>query len=107
MEIYATAAEKFFKAGMRPRLKFEPTWSWWGLFGTVWFLFYRKLNMEGLIYLIACICLGWIPVINFLIGFYVPIFGKYLVIKRFEKALDMNNKMVFIRCLAWLNGLFM
>ncbi|MEE3745219.1 hypothetical protein [Campylobacter porcelli] len=33
--------------------------------------------------------------INFLIGLYVPIFGKYLVIKRFEKALDMDNKMVF------------
>ncbi|MCR8679696.1 MULTISPECIES: hypothetical protein [Campylobacter] len=45
--------------------------------------------------MIACICLGWIPVINFLIGFYVPIFGKYLVIKLFEKALDMNNEMVF------------
>lgn len=33
--------------------------------------------------------------INFLIGLHFPIFGKYLVIKRFEKALDMDNKMVF------------
>lgn len=97
VEIYAQAAEKFFNAGMRMGLKFAPTWSWWGFFGNMWYLFYRKLNKEGLIYLAAIILLSWIPVLNFIIMIAVPLAGKYFVIKRFEQALDMNNDVVFMQ----------
>ena len=97
VEIYAQAAEKFFNNGMRMGLKFTPTWSWWGFFGNMWYLFYRKLNKEGLIYLAALLLLSWIPVLNAAIMFAVPIAGKYFVIKRFEQALDMNNEMLFMQ----------
>lgn len=97
VEIYAQAAEKFFNAGMRMGLKFAPTWSWWGFFGNMWYLFYRKLNKEGLIYLAAIVLLSWIPVLNFIIMIAVPLAGKYFVIKRFEQALDMNNDVVFMQ----------
>lgn len=97
VEIYAQAAEKFFNTGGRISLKFTPTWSWWGFIGTIWFLFYRKLNMHGLGFFIALVLTSFVPLLPTIIMIAIPIAGKYFVIKRFEQALDMNNDMIFVQ----------
>ncbi|MCI7582231.1 MAG: hypothetical protein SO164_08335 [Campylobacter sp.] len=92
VEIYAQAAEKFFLAGNGQKIKAKPTWSWWGLIGSWWFLFYRKDNVNGLIMLlIAGIGSRFIANLGFIVPIVIGMYAKYYVIKRFEKALDNNE----------------
>ena len=87
VEIYAQAAEKFFVAGNGQKIKAKPTWSWWGLIGSWWFLFYRKDNVNGLIMLlIAGIGSRFIANLGFIVPIVIGMYAKYYVIKRFEKA---------------------
>ena len=101
VEIYAQAAEKFYAAGGKMELRFAATWSWWGFFCNIWFLFYRKLNKHGLILLVATFVLGLIPYLGVIMGIVAMVgpgvAGKYFVIKRFEQALDTNNEALFIQ----------
>lgn len=101
VEIYAQAAEKFYTAGGKMGLGFAATWSWWGFFCNIWFLFYRKLNKHGLILLVAVFVLGIIPYLGAIISIVAMVgpgvAGKYFVIKRFEQALDTNNEALFIQ----------
>lgn len=93
--IYTHAAQKFFKDG---RLKFVPTWSWWGFFGCGWFFVYRKLYFEGFLLVFLSLLLGVTSFFeslenssfyaSLLLCIYSALRAKYAVIKRFEHLID-------------------
>lgn len=106
VEIYAKAAEKFFNAGGRQKLKYTSTWSWWGFFGSLggaWFFLYRKLY--GIFFVALALDVG----IRIFLNIFMPrssgvwlgwllIFTiacaqlyKFTVIDRFSKALDSDK----------------
>lgn len=93
VEIYAQAAEKFYIAGNKKEISFNITWSWWGFFFANGFLFYRKAYKSAIIISIITIIIGavFLPLCLF-INLYVAIQGKYIVIKRFEQALDTGEE---------------
>ncbi|MBP3224265.1 MAG: DUF2628 domain-containing protein [Campylobacter sp.] len=106
VELYAKDCENFFVAGKGEKLEFANVFSWWGFFGNIFFLVYRK------IYWLA----GVIFVCNFLINIIFPdldtradraiatgtsalcaIFGRYLVCKRFLKFLEMQDDEILVK----------
>ncbi len=108
VEIYAKAAEKFFNAGGRQKLKYTSTWSWWGFFGALfgipWFFLYRKLY--GIFFVALALYIGLVILDIFMLGSSVvwlsyvwPLIftiacaqlSKFTVIDRFSKALDSDE----------------
>lgn len=107
VEIYAKAAEKFFNAGGRQKLKYTSTWSWWGffgaLFGAPWFFLYRKIYVIFFVALAAlwigqvildifmpgssAVWLGW----QLIFAIVCAQLSKFTVIDKFSKALDSDE----------------
>lgn len=100
VEIYAKAAEKFFSAGDRQKLKYANTWSWWGFVGAPWLFLYRK--SYGIFFVALALCIG----LEIFLDIFMPgssgvwllifciwgaMFSKFIVIDRFSKALDSNE----------------
>lgn len=85
MELYARAAEAFFKKGNGERVAFKPTWSWWAFFGQCWFFFFRKEYLVGFILFFIGAIIPFLPMI------FCALFAKYKVIKNFEIALDRGS----------------
>ncbi|MDY4013304.1 MAG: hypothetical protein SOY61_06415 [Campylobacter sp.] len=110
VEIYAKAAEKFFSAGGRQKLKYTSTWSWWGffgaLFGAPWFFLYRKIYVIFFVAL-AALWIGrvifsdifmpgssdvWLDVVwQLIFAITCAQLSKFTVIDRFSKALDSDE----------------
>ena len=75
-------------------------WSWWAFFGGVWFLFYRKLYLEGFSFWIFGIILTYFfgPVIMIplmiCVGGFAPwiLYKRYLKIKREVEYTTSDNK---------------
>ncbi|PSM53254.1 DUF2628 domain-containing membrane protein [Campylobacter blaseri] len=86
VEIYAESFEKFFEAGNRNEIKFKATWSWWALFGGLFFYLYRKDYKMAIIYFI----LSLIPIVS-LVALLIPAYAKYSICDKFCKALALNN----------------
>ncbi|MBQ7270827.1 MAG: hypothetical protein IJT33_07090 [Campylobacter sp.] len=85
VEIYAKAAENFFKLGKGKKLAFTPTWSWWGFGGGFLFFMYRKDYLATLV---------WFIVSLFASVFAAPftaMFAKFSVISRFASILSAGN----------------
>lgn len=110
VEIYAKAAEKFFSAGGRQKLKYTSTWSWWGFFvalcGAPWFFLYRK--SYGIFFVaLAALCIGlvifsdifmpgssgvWLGYVwGLIFAIVCAQLSKFTVIDRFSKALDSDE----------------
>lgn len=99
--IYTRAAGKFFKG---EKLKFLPSWSWWGFFGCGWFFIYRKLYLEGFLLVFLSLILGvtslFKPLEDFSffaslgLCFYCALRAKYAVIKRFEQLIDNDANLL-------------
>ena len=107
VEIYAKAAEKFFNAGGRQKLKYTSTWSWWGFFGSLggaWFFLYRKIYV--IFFVSLALQIGLVIFLNlftprsngaWIIGYLVAYaqlcaqLSKFTVIDRFSKALDSDE----------------
>lgn len=108
VEIYAKAAEKFFNAGGRQKLKYTRTWSWWGFFGSLcgvpWFFLYRKIYV--IFFVALALQIGLVIFLNiftprsngaWIIGYLVAYaqlcaqLSKFTVIDRFSKALDSDE----------------
>ena len=110
VEIYAKAAEKFFNAGGRQKLKYTRTWSWWGFFGSLcgvpWFFLYRKIYVIFFVAL-AALWIGrvifsdifmpgssdvWLDVVwQLIFAITCAQLSKFTVIDRFSKALDSDE----------------
>lgn len=88
VELYALAAEKFFRAGGGQMLKFEPTWSWWAFFFQWAFFMYRRDYKHTFLNLIAMLFLLWLFLLPV---FYYGLTAKYKIIKNFEEALIAQN----------------
>ena len=99
--IYTRAAQKFYKG---ERLKFLPTWSWWGFFGCGWFFIYRKLYLEGFVLVFFSLLFGVTSFFeslenssfyaSILLCFYSALRAKYAVIKRFEQLIDTDANLL-------------
>ena len=108
VEIYAKAAEKFFNAGGRQKLKYTSTWSWWGFFGSLggaWFFLYRKIY--GIFFVALALDIGiriflnifmpgssdvWLDVVwQLIFAITCAQLSKFTVIDRFSKALDSDE----------------
>lgn len=84
IEEFAVISEKCFIKGNKIKLSFVISWSWWALFLGILPLIWRKNYLQAFIWLL--LFLFFIPCLVF------PFFYKYLIIKRFEKALDGGNE---------------
>ncbi|MDA3048384.1 DUF2628 domain-containing protein [Campylobacter sp. JMF_08 NE1] len=106
VELYAKDCENFFVAGKGEKLEFANVFSWWGFFGTIFFLFYRKIYwLAGLIFafttLSSIIFPNLNPSIDRAIGLAISVvcgmFGRYLVCNRFLKFLQMQDDEILIK----------
>lgn len=78
--IYTQALKKMV---ILDRLRFVPTWSWWGFFFPIFWLFYRRFYLLGFLSLFLLI-IPYAPILLF----GVPIVAKYLMVRRFIESLD-------------------
>ncbi|MBQ3675684.1 MAG: DUF2628 domain-containing protein [Campylobacter sp.] len=107
IELYAKDCEKFFKAGNGEKLVIDgSTFSFWGFFGTIFFLIYRKIYwLVGLI--IAFIILSVIVfpdandtvdrVIRIGISALCGAFSRYCVCLRFLKILELQDDEMLVK----------
>lgn len=84
IEKFAISAEKCFAKGGKVSLGFAISWSWWTLFLGVLPLAWRKSYLQAFIW--------WILLSFFIPWLILPCVYKYLIIKRFEKALDGGDE---------------
>lgn len=95
VEIYAQAAEEFWRKGNGKDLKFAPTWSWWAFFLPFFFFLYHK--QYGISFFSAISILAGIIIYGFNIFCFAPcaVFGiiaKYIIVKNFFSKLEETNK---------------
>ncbi len=82
-EYYKKAFEKYSASGVD---QFQWNWSWWAMFGGVFYLLYRKLYIEALVYFILFVIIGMIPFVSLI--FWIVSGGvlPYFVYKRYVKT---------------------
>ena len=85
VELYAQAAEAMFKRGNGEKIEFVATWSWWAFFCYALFFIYRKRYLAAFLFFLSV----FVPIVNVVVFIYACIGAKYLVIKDFEKRLDL------------------
>jgi len=83
LDFYKKAFEKYTITGIE---QFAWQWSWWAIFGGVFYLLYRKLYIEALAYVILFATVGMIPFLGLV--FWVSSGGilPYFVYKRYKKT---------------------
>lgn len=93
IEKFAVTAQKCFAKGGKVSLRFSISWSWWPFFLGILSLFlgvlpliWRKNYLQAFFWWIL-----YFITIGFSV-FILPCFYKYLIIKRFEKALDGGDE---------------
>ena len=83
-EFYKEGFEKYSATGID---QFQWHWSWWAMFGGVFYLLYRKLYMEALVYFILFAVIGMIPMVSLLMWVASGGILPYFVYKRYKKTL--------------------
>ena len=81
---YKEAFAKYSAAGVD---QFQWHWSWWAMFGGVFYLLYRKLYLEAVVYMIAFATVGMIPFVGLLMWIVSGGVLPYFVYKRYKKTL--------------------
>jgi len=69
--------------------QFKWHWSWWALGGGVFFLLYRKLYIEALVFFLISSLASTVPVAYLIIWVVSGALFPYLVFKRYKKGLEM------------------
>lgn len=80
---YKNAFSKYSAAGVD---QFQWHWSWWAMFGGVFYLLYRKLYLEALIYFILFAAVGTMPIPSLILWIVGGGVLPYFVYKRYKKT---------------------
>ena len=89
-DFYRKGFAKYSAAGVD---QFAWHWSWWAMFGGLFYLLYRKLYMEALILFVLFAVIGMIPVVGLVAWIATGGVLPYLVYKRYKKVkaqVEMN-----------------
>ncbi len=89
-EFYQKGFAKYSAAGVD---QFAWHWSWWAMFGGMFYLLYRKLYMEALIFFVLFAVIGMIPFAGLVAWIASGGVLPYLVYKRYKKVkaqVEMN-----------------
>lgn len=84
-DFYKEAFAKYTAAGVD---QFAWHWSWWAMFGGIFYLLYRKLYLEAFIYFIAFATIGMIPFVGLVMWVASGGVLPYFVYKRYKKTLE-------------------
>jgi len=82
-DFYKEGFAKYSAAGID---QFQWHWSWWAMFGGVFYLLYRKLYLEALVYFILFVAVGTMPIISLLLWIAGGGILPYFVYKRYQKT---------------------
>ncbi len=82
VDFYKEGFHKYSAAGVD---QFAWHWSWWAMFGGVFYLLYRKLYIEALIYFLIFAFVGMIPLVGLILWVVSGGVLPYLVYKRYKK----------------------
>ncbi|MEE9444094.1 MAG: DUF2628 domain-containing protein [Cocleimonas sp.] len=80
---YQRGFAKYSAAGVD---QFAWHWSWWAMFGGVFYLLYRKLYMEALVFFVLFAVIGMIPFAGLAAWIASGGILPYLVYKRYKKV---------------------
>ncbi len=80
---YQKAFAKYSVAGVD---QFAWHWSWWAMFGGIFYLLYRKLYVEALVLFILLVTVGMIPFVGFVAWIVTGGVLPYFVYKRYKKV---------------------
>ncbi len=83
-DFYKEAFAKYAAVGVD---QFQWHWSWWAMFGGIFYLLYRKLYLEALVYFIAFVTIGMIPFVGLILWIASGGVLPYFVYKRYKKTL--------------------
>jgi len=83
LPFYKEAFQKYSAAGVD---QFAWQWSWWAMFGGVFYLLYRKLYIEALVYVLLFATIGMIPLAGLLMWIVSGGVLPYFVYKRYQKT---------------------
>ena len=88
--INSEKSEDFYKEGFAKYSvlgvdQFQWNWSWWAMFGGIFYLLYRKLYLESLIYFFIFIIAGYIPIFILLLWIVGGGVLPYFVYKKYKK----------------------
>ena len=89
-DFYQKGFAKYSAAGVD---QFAWHWSWWAMFGGVFYLLYRKLYLEALIFFLLFAVIGMIPFAGLVAWIATGGVLPYLVYKRYKKVkaqVEMN-----------------
>ncbi len=105
-EFYIDAFNAYTKAGVE---QFKWKWSWWALAGGVFFLLYRKLYVEAIVFFLISSIASAVPVAYLIIWIISGALFPYLVFKRYQKGKEMvmqkfNSKEEQIEALREFGG---
>ena len=84
VDFYKEGFAKYSAAGID---QFAWHWSWWAMFGGVFYLLYRKLYLEALIYFVLFATVGMIPIAGLIMWVASGGILPYFVYKRYKKTL--------------------
>jgi len=82
-QFYKDAFSKYSATGVD---QFQWHWSWWAMFGGVFYLLYRKLYLEALVYFILFAAVGAMPMISLLLWIAGGGILPYFIYKRYQKT---------------------
>ena len=89
LDFYKKAFTKYHVTGID---QFAWHWSWWAMFGGVFYLLYRKLYLEALVYFVLFATIGMLPFVGLIMwgvsGGVLP----YFIYKRYQKTREQVEK---------------
>jgi hypothetical protein len=85
-EFYIDAFEDYTKNGIE---EFKWHWSWWAFGGGVFFLLYRKLYVEALVFFLISMISSSVPIASMIIWVASGGVFPYFVYKRYKKGKKM------------------
>jgi hypothetical protein len=83
---YIDAFDDYTSSGIE---QFKWHWSWWAFGGGIFFLLYRKLYIEALVFFFITMIAGAVPLASIIIWIISGGVFPYFVYKRYKKGLSM------------------
>ncbi len=83
VDFYKDAFASYGVAGVD---QFTWKWSWWAMFGGMFYLLYRKLYLEALAYFLIFATIGMIPIVGLILWILSGAVLPFLVYKRYKKT---------------------
>lgn len=85
-DFYIDAFEAYSEGGID---QFKWKWSWWAFAGGVFFLLYRKLYIEALIFFFVSAISSMVPVVSLVVWIVSGALFPYLVYLRYKKGKEL------------------